>query len=91
MAVKVKVPGALRAKTGGANQVEVEAQDVAQALECLQAMFPALSTVLRDESGTLRPRVNLYVNDVHVRFLQGLETPLHDGDRVYVVPIVMGG
>ena len=43
------------------------------------------------ESGALRPRVNIYVNDEHIRFRQGLETPLQDGDTVYITPIIMGG
>ena len=47
--------------------------------------------LLRNESGALRPRVNIYVNDEHVRFRQGLQTPLQDGDTVYVMPIIMGG
>jgi molybdopterin converting factor small subunit len=46
---------------------------------------------LRDESGALRPRVNIYVNDEHVRYRQGVQTPLQDGDVVLVTPIIMGG
>jgi molybdopterin converting factor small subunit len=35
--------------------------------------------------------VQIYVNDEHVRFRQDLDTPLRDGDQVYVTPLVMGG
>ena len=34
---------------------------------------------------------DLSVNDEHIRFRQDLETPLSDGDTVYVMPIIMGG
>jgi molybdopterin converting factor small subunit len=35
--------------------------------------------------------VNVYVNDEHVRYRQGLQTPLREGDLVFVVPTIMGG
>jgi molybdopterin synthase sulfur carrier subunit len=89
--IRARIPTALRTKTGGVTEIEVEASDVAEALQRLEAACPDLTPVLRDEAGALRPGVSVYVNDRHVRYLQGLETPLHEGDEVYVVPIVMGG
>jgi molybdopterin converting factor small subunit len=91
MPIQVRVPTALRAKTGGQIQVEVEAGDVGEALRALEAVYPALGPVFRDEEGALRPRVSIYVNDRHIRYLHGLETVLQEGDEVYVVPVVMGG
>ena len=91
MPVEIKVPGALRAKTGGATVLQVQAGTVSQAVDQLVAAFPALAPALYGDDGALRPRVQVYVNDVHVRYLQGADTPLRDGDLVYVVPIVMGG
>ncbi len=91
MSIRVKIPSALRSHTGGATQVDVQATTVEQALHGLEERFPALVPLLRDEGGALRPRVNLYVNDEHVRYRQGMQTPLRDGDLVYVTPIIMGG
>jgi len=91
MSVRVRVPSALRAKMGSAGEVDVEAHDVAQVLCLLRERYPDLARCLYNEQGQLRPVVQIYVNDEHVRFRQGLETPLHDGDRVYIVPLVMGG
>jgi molybdopterin synthase sulfur carrier subunit len=89
--IHVRIPTALRAKARGATEIEVQAADVVEALHQLESVYPDLTPVLRDDGGVLHPRVSVYVNDRHVRFLQGLETPLRDGDEVYVVPIVMGG
>jgi molybdopterin synthase sulfur carrier subunit len=91
MPIQVRVPTALRQVTGGAARIEVEATDIGAALKELEAAYPALKPVLRDREGVLRPRVSVYVNDRHVRYLQGLETPLQDGDEVFVLPVVMGG
>ena len=57
----------------------------------MEARYPSLTPLLRDETGMLRPTVQIYVNDEHVRFRQGLDTPLQDSDRVYITPTVMGG
>ena len=91
MTIHVRIPSALRAKTDGVTEISVNVDSVARALQQLEEMYPALRAVLRDKDGTLCPRVNVYVNDVHVRYLQGMETPLNDGDQLYVMPIVMGG
>ena len=86
MSVSVRVPSALRAKMGGAGEV-----DVAQVLCLLRERYPDLARSLYNEQGQLRPVVQIYVNDEHVRFRQGLRTPLRDGDWMYIVPLVMGG
>jgi MoaD family protein len=91
MAVHVRAPGALRAAMGGVTEVDAEGQDVAQVLCYLRERYPDLARALYNEHDELRPVVQIYVNDEHVRFRQGLRTPLHDGDRVYIVPLVMGG
>jgi molybdopterin converting factor small subunit len=64
---------------------------VQEALAQLMEAYPALHPVLWGDGGSLRPQVSVYVNDVHIRYLEGLETPLAEGDEVYVVPLVMGG
>jgi len=44
-----------------------------------------------DDTGQLRRFVNVYVNGDDVRFIDGLATPLKDGDEVSIVPAVAGG
>ena len=87
----MRLPSALRPHTGGATQLDVQATSVREALQALEQRFPSLVPMLRRQDGTLRPRVNIYVNDEHVRYRQGLQTPLQEGDTVYVTPIIAGG
>jgi molybdopterin synthase sulfur carrier subunit len=44
-----------------------------------------------DEAGELRRFVNVYVNEEDVRFLDGKETVLKEGDQVAIVPAIAGG
>jgi molybdopterin synthase sulfur carrier subunit len=91
MHIIVRIPSALRAYTGGTTRITVNASTVKDALRGLEERFPALIPLLRDEAGQLRPRVNVYVNDEHVRYHEGEQTRLQDGDTVLVVPVIMGG
>ncbi|MCF6147097.1 MAG: hypothetical protein E3K37_00385 [Candidatus Kuenenia sp.] len=35
--------------------------------------------------------INFYLNDKDIRFLNNLETPVQDGDHIFVVPAIAGG
>jgi molybdopterin synthase sulfur carrier subunit len=90
MPVTVKIPTQLRAATGGQAEVEVSGGTVGEALD---AVFDA-HTELREritEDGTLRRFVNVYVSGEDIRFQQGLDTGLQDGDEVTILPAVAGG
>ena len=86
-----RIPGPLRRLSGGQNTVDVEAGDLATAIEALDARYPGFKDRLLDEKGELRQFVNVYLNDEDVRFLDGLDTPVKDGDTVTVLPAVAGG
>lgn len=90
MSVTVKIPTQLRAATGGQAEVEVSGNTVGEALD---AVFDAHSE-LREritEDGTLRRFVNVYVSGEDIRFQQGLETQINEGDEVTILPAVAGG
>jgi molybdopterin synthase sulfur carrier subunit len=90
MSVTVKIPTQLRVATGGQSEVEVEGSNVG---ECLDAVFAAYGD-LREritQDGTLRRFVNVYVSGEDIRFQQGLETAINEGDEVTILPAVAGG
>ena len=91
MPVSVSIPTALRAYTGGAATVPVEATTAGQALSALTTKFPDLSKHLRDADGKLRSFVNVYLNDEDIRFLEKDATPVRDGDSLIIVPSIAGG
>jgi sulfur-carrier protein len=91
MAVKIRVPGALRQLTKGAAVVEVDAADVSQALHALDDKYPGFAERLYDERGQLRQFINIYRNDEDIRFGSGLQTRLQENDDISIVPAVAGG
>ena len=71
--------------------VEVEAKNIASAIQALQARFPGIGERLTDESGEVRRFVNVYVNGEDIRFLKNRDTPLQDGAEVSIIPAIAGG
>ena len=87
----VRVPGPLRAITGGAGDLEAHGGTVAEVLDELMTRYPALRRHLRTEGGALREHVNIFVNEDDIRFLDGDRTPVRPGDDVSIIPSIAGG
>jgi len=90
MAITVKIPTQLRAATGGAATASVEGTTVGEVLDALYAEFGELRERIADDGG-LRRFVNVYIGGEDIRFLDGLETSVSDGDEVTILPAVAGG
>jgi molybdopterin synthase sulfur carrier subunit len=91
MAVTVRIPTTLRPLSGGAAQVSVEGATLSEVITALEATHAGFADRLLDESGQLRKFVNVFVADDDVRYLDGLATPVSDGDTVSIIPAVAGG
>ena len=90
MAVTVKIPAQLRAVTGGEAETEVEGATVGEALDALFERYDGLRERIT-EDGELRRFVNVYVAGEDIRFQDGLDTAVDDGDEVTILPAVAGG
>lgn len=91
MAVTVRIPTTLRPLSGGNSTVQVEGGTLGEVLANLESAHPGFRDRLFDDQGGLRRFVNLFVADDDVRYLQGLETPVPDGETVSIIPAVAGG
>jgi sulfur-carrier protein len=91
MSLTIRIPTQLRTFTGGSGEVQVEAASVGDALKALDAAHPGLADRLFDPSGQLRRFVNVFLADEDVRFLDGLATPIAEGQTLSIVPAVAGG
>ncbi len=91
MPVNVRIPTPLRKLTNNEEVVEVQPGTVGGAITELQTKFPGIQERLVGEDGEVRRFVNVYVNEEDIRFLQGRETPLNDGDEISIIPAIAGG
>jgi sulfur-carrier protein len=90
MAITVRIPTPLRTLTGGAESVLASGPTVRDLIDDLEAKHPGMKDRLMDDKG-VRRFVNLYVGDEDIRFLDGLETEIRDGEELSIVPAIAGG
>ena len=91
MAVTVSIPTALRQYAGGNASVALASGQVGQILSYLVEQHPQLGKQLYNEQGQLRSFVNIYVGDEDIRYLQGADTQVPDGETVSIIPAIAGG
>ena len=92
MPVSVLVPTPLRKYTHDQETVTAAAGTVATVIEDLERQFPGIKQRLIDAAtGGLPKYVNFYLNEEDVRFLEGKDTPVKDGDAISIVPAIAGG
>ncbi|HEX5493938.1 MAG TPA: ubiquitin-like small modifier protein 1 [Mycobacteriales bacterium] len=94
MDVTVWLAGALRPHAGGRTRVPVQVSPgttVGGVLDRLFADAPSLARRVRDERGTLRRHVNVFVGTTNIRDAAGLDTPVGDGIEISVLPATSGG
>lgn len=91
MSVSIRIPTTLRTLTGGVSEVQVDAANVGEAVAALEAAHPGFRDRLLDDEGNLRRFVNVFVADDDVRYLNGLDTAVSEGQTISIIPAVAGG
>jgi len=91
MAVTVSIPTALRQYADGNANIQLASGPIGQLLANLVEQHPQLGKQLYNEQGQLRSFVNVYVGDEDIRYLQGAETQVPDGETVSIIPAIAGG
>jgi molybdopterin converting factor small subunit len=86
----VRIPPTLRTETGGEREVHASGGTVRELLDDLVSRFPGLRTQLVNDND-IAPYVNVYVEGEDVRTLEGMETEVHDGSTVILLPAMAGG
>ncbi len=87
----VKLPYVLREKVGNHKSIMVAGTTIREIIDSLEHDFPGLRFNLCYETGELRPYVNIFLNRENIRYLQGLETPVHMGATIHILQSVAGG
>lgn len=86
----IKIPTPLRVYTANQAQVTVTGSTIGAALADLVQQYPELRGHLFN--GTeLRSFVNVFLGEEDVRFLDGLNTEISEGDSLRIIPSIAGG
>ncbi|MGH8726624.1 MAG: molybdopterin-synthase adenylyltransferase MoeB [Burkholderiales bacterium] len=89
--ITIRIPMPLRSYTNGADEVRLSAATVGEALHALAEKHDGIAARVLSSDGELRQFVNVFVSGDNVRTLQGMATPVKDGDVIAIIPAVAGG
>jgi molybdopterin converting factor small subunit len=87
----LRIPTPLRAYTNGQTEVIVNGANISEALADLTDQYPTIKPHIFNEGGELRPFVNLFIGEHNIKDLQGVNTPVKDGERIMLIPSIAGG
>lgn len=87
----IHLPAPLRARAGNRASVRAQGGTVRAVISDLDRQFPGMRVALCDETGNLRPFVNIFLENDNVRDLQGIDTPVNGEARLHVLLSVAGG
>ena len=90
MAIDVRIPTILRPFTQDQKIVAATGSSLRVVIDNLEIDYPGIGARLL-ENGALRRFINVYINDEDVRFLDGLQSAVKDGDSITILPAVAGG
>ncbi|MCS7203813.1 MAG: MoaD/ThiS family protein [Chitinispirillaceae bacterium] len=90
MPVKVLIPTPLQKITEGKDTVEAQPGRVIDIINELDKKYPGFAERICQD-GKIRRFINIYVNEEDIRFLDGEETLVKEGDELSIVPAIAGG
>jgi molybdopterin synthase sulfur carrier subunit len=71
--------------------VQLAATNIAEMIERAEMQYPGFRARVLDDNGDVKRFINVFVNGVDIRALQGKQTPIKEGDEVSVIPAMAGG
>ena len=87
----VRFPALMKFYVDNQSEFSIAGTTVSELLDNLLARYPALQSHLFDSDGNLRRHFNIFVNGVHLRELNGMDTVLNHDDKVILMASAAGG
>ena len=91
MAVKVRIPTPLMKLTDNKAEVSAEGESISEVINNLENQFNGIKERICEENGAPRRFINIYINEEDIRFLEGENTAVKDGDEISIIPAIAGG
>lgn len=89
--VEVRIPPQLARQFNAQRWEPVDAGTVAGLIGALDVRFPGMAAQLLDSDGRLRGWINIFIDERDIRSLDGMQTKLRPGLKIYIVPAIAGG
>jgi molybdopterin converting factor small subunit len=87
----VRFPALMKFYVDNQSEFSAKGSTVAELIDDVLSRYPALKPHLFDPNGELRRHFNIFVNGVHLRELDGMNTVLSEDDKVILMASAAGG
>lgn len=87
----VRIPTVLRKHTDGQSKVQADGGTVGEVFRNVVTTHPDLEDKLFEADDKVRGFINVYVEDEDIRYLDGLDSSVQEGDEIAIMPAVAGG
>ena len=91
MTIKVRIPTPLMKLTDNQAEVSAEGGSISEVINNLENQFNGIKERICEENGSPRRFINIYINEEDIRFLEGENTTVKDGDEISIIPAIAGG
>lgn len=87
----IRFPAVMKYYVDNQTEFSVSASTAAELIEKIIERYPSVKFHLVDAEGKLRKHFNVFVNGMHIRDLNGMDTPLNEEDKVILMASAAGG
>ena len=87
----IRFPNVMKFYVDNQSEFPVRGETIAEIIDNIVQQYPSVKVHLLDAEGNLRRHFNIFVNGVHIRDLNGMETPLKEEDKVILMASAAGG
>jgi molybdopterin converting factor small subunit len=87
----VRFPNVMKYYVNNQTEFFVPASTVQDLVDQVVELYPSVKFHLVDSDGSLRKHFNVFVNNIHIRDLEGMETRLKEDDEVILMASAAGG
>ncbi|MGQ9632176.1 MAG: MoaD/ThiS family protein [bacterium] len=91
MAILVRIPTPLRKLAGNRSEVICSGSNIVELIDDLDRKCPGIKGRICGDDGSILRFINIFVNEEDIRFLDGIRTPVKEGDTVSIIPAISGG
>ena len=87
----VRFPTVMKYYVNNQAEFSVSAATVQGLIEQIVEQYPSVKFHLLDSKGQLRGHFNIFINGIHIRDLNGMQTILKEDDKVILMASAAGG
>jgi molybdopterin converting factor small subunit len=87
----IRFPPLMKYYVDNQNEFSIEGSSVEIIFENILLKYPILKTHLFDSKGEMRRHFQVFVNGIHIRELEGMQTKINQNDKVILTASAAGG